>query len=107
MKVLHRRSGVQKFSDGIQDCIVAQVALAENRHYQYASISKESRMDQIGNLPGLVADLAAGRLLQILPKHAVSAAPLNAVYLRGHNRVPRVRAFIDFLGDRFARPPYG
>jgi DNA-binding transcriptional LysR family regulator len=54
----------------------------------------------------VVDDLAAGRLVQILPKHAVSAAPLNAVYLRGHNRVPRVRAFIDFLGDRFSRPPY-
>jgi DNA-binding transcriptional LysR family regulator len=51
-------------------------------------------------------DLAGGRLVQILPKHAVSEAPLNAVYLRGHNRVPRVRAFIDFLGDRFSRSPY-
>jgi DNA-binding transcriptional LysR family regulator len=51
-------------------------------------------------------DLQSGRLVQVLPKHAVSEAPLNAVYLRGHNRVPRVRAFIDYLGDRFARPPY-
>lgn len=47
-------------------------------------------------------DLKSERLVQILPKHAVSAAPINAVYLRGHNRVPRVRAFIDFLGNRFA-----
>jgi len=51
-------------------------------------------------------DLASGRLVQVLPRHAVTSAPLNAVYLRGHNRVPRVRTFIDFLGDRFARPPY-
>jgi DNA-binding transcriptional LysR family regulator len=51
-------------------------------------------------------DLKSERLVQILPKHAVSAAPINAVYLRGHNRVPRVRAFIDFLGNRFARAPY-
>jgi DNA-binding transcriptional LysR family regulator len=50
-------------------------------------------------------DLASGRLVQVLPKHAVSAAPLNAVYLRGHNRVPRVRAFIDFLRDRLAASP--
>lgn len=47
-------------------------------------------------------DLESGRLIQVLPKHAVSAAPLSVVYLRGHNRVPRVRAFIDFLGDRLA-----
>ena len=50
-------------------------------------------------------DLAGGRLVQVLPKHAVSAAPLNAVYLRGHNRVPRVRAFIDFLRGRLAASP--
>ena len=50
-------------------------------------------------------DLAGGRLVQVLPKHAVSAAPLNAVYLRGHNRVPRVRAFIDFLHERLAASP--
>jgi len=48
-------------------------------------------------------DLKSERLVQILPKHAVAEAPINAVYLRGHNRVPRVRAFIDFLGDRLGR----
>jgi DNA-binding transcriptional LysR family regulator len=51
-------------------------------------------------------DLASGRLVQVLSKHAVSAAPLNAVYLRGHNRVPRVRAFIDFLRERLASSPF-
>jgi DNA-binding transcriptional LysR family regulator len=51
-------------------------------------------------------DLKSERLVQILAKHAVSAAPINAVYLRGHNRVPRVRAFIDFLGNRLARSRY-
>jgi DNA-binding transcriptional LysR family regulator len=50
-------------------------------------------------------DLASGRLVQVLPKHAVSAAPVNAVYLRGHNRVPRVRAFIDFLRAGLAASP--
>ncbi len=50
-------------------------------------------------------DLKSERLVQILPKHAVAEAPINAIYLRGHNRVPRVRAFIDFLGSRLARTP--
>jgi DNA-binding transcriptional LysR family regulator len=50
-------------------------------------------------------DIKNERLVQILPKHAVAEAPINAVYLRGHNRVPRVRAFIDFLGERLARYP--
>jgi DNA-binding transcriptional LysR family regulator len=48
-------------------------------------------------------DLKSERLVQILPKYAVAEAPINAVYLRGHNRVPRVRAFIDFLGERLGR----
>jgi DNA-binding transcriptional LysR family regulator len=48
-------------------------------------------------------DLKSDRLVQLLPKHAVAEAPINAVYLRGHNRVPRVRAFIDFLGERIGR----
>jgi DNA-binding transcriptional LysR family regulator len=48
-------------------------------------------------------DLKSERLVQILPKQAVAEAPINAVYLRGHNRVPRVRAFIDFLGERLPR----
>jgi len=48
-------------------------------------------------------DLKSERLVQILPKHAVAEAPINAVYLRGHNRVPRVRAFIDFIGERLGR----
>ena len=50
-------------------------------------------------------DLASGRLVQVLAKHAVSAALLNAVYLRGHNRIPRVRAFIDFLRERLVSSP--
>lgn len=50
-------------------------------------------------------DLKSERLVQVLPKHAVAEAPINAVYLRGHNRVPRLRAFIDFLGERLGRSP--
>jgi DNA-binding transcriptional LysR family regulator len=45
-------------------------------------------------------DLESGRLIQVLPKHAVSAAPLNAVYLQGHGQLPRLKVFVDFLIDR-------
>lgn len=45
-------------------------------------------------------DLASGRLVQVLPKHAASAAPLSAVYLQGHSQLPRLRVFVDFLIDR-------
>jgi DNA-binding transcriptional LysR family regulator len=50
-------------------------------------------------------DLKDGRLIQLLPKHAVSSAPLNAIYLHGYDLAPRVRAFIDFLVARLRRAP--
>jgi DNA-binding transcriptional LysR family regulator len=49
-------------------------------------------------------DLESGRLVQVLPRHAVLAAPLNAVYLQGHHQVPRIRAFIDFLVQQLKLP---
>ena len=69
---------------------------AEYIQYGRVTISKWLRMERIDDLPGLQA---------FERKHAVSAAPLNAVYLRGHNRVPRVRVFIDFLRERLASSP--
>ncbi|WP_390290539.1 substrate binding domain-containing protein [Brenneria goodwinii] len=47
-------------------------------------------------------DLASGDLIQVLPQHAVSAAPLNVVYPHGHQVTPRLRAFIDYLAERLA-----
>lgn len=47
-------------------------------------------------------DLASGALVQVLPRHAVSTAPLTVVHLRGHDQVPRVQAFIDFLTEQAA-----
>lgn len=49
-------------------------------------------------------DLNSGRLIQVLPQHAVSAAPLNALYLRGHQVAPRLRAFIDYIAGQLAPP---
>ncbi len=45
-------------------------------------------------------DLQAGRLLQVLPRHAIAAAPLHAVYLHGRHLAPRVRLFVDFLAGQ-------
>ncbi|KAA8998937.1 LysR family transcriptional regulator [Affinibrenneria salicis] len=50
----------------------------------------------------VAADLASGNLIQLLPQHAVSAAPLNAVYPRGHQVTPRLRAFIDYIAEQLA-----
>ncbi|MGH8080287.1 MAG: LysR family transcriptional regulator [Lysobacter sp.] len=45
-------------------------------------------------------DLVAGRLHRVLPDHAVAAAPLHAIYPHSAHLAPRVRAFVDYLGER-------
>ncbi|NKF21923.1 LysR family transcriptional regulator [Solimonas marina] len=49
-------------------------------------------------------DLQAGRLRQILPRHAELAVPLNAVYWSGRHVAPRVGAFIAYVRDKLVIP---
>jgi DNA-binding transcriptional LysR family regulator len=49
-----------------------------------------------------VADhLRAGRLEQVLPEYALPPADIHAVYPERHHLSARVRAFVDFLVERF------
>jgi len=48
--------------------------------------------------------LRSGRLVQVLPDYATPAADVYAVYPQRHQGSARVRAFIDFIADAFARP---
>ncbi|OTP65484.1 Transcriptional regulator, LysR family [Caballeronia sordidicola] len=45
-------------------------------------------------------DIAAGRLVRILPAHSMPAAPLHALYPHNRHLAPRVRGFIDYLRER-------
>jgi DNA-binding transcriptional LysR family regulator len=45
-------------------------------------------------------DLDAGRLVRVLPHHAMAAAPLHAVYPHQKNLAPRVRLFVGFVKER-------
>jgi DNA-binding transcriptional LysR family regulator len=47
-------------------------------------------------------DLAAGRLVRVLPNHAVPPAPASVLYPRNRQLSPRVRVFIDWVIRRFA-----
>lgn len=47
-------------------------------------------------------DLAAGRLIRLLPDHAVAAAPLHAIYPHSGHLAPRVRKFVDYLRERLS-----
>ncbi len=45
-------------------------------------------------------DLESGRLVQVLPRQAIAAAPLHAVYPSGRYLAPRVRLFVELLARR-------
>ena len=47
--------------------------------------------------------LEAGRLIEVLRKqHHTEAVPISIVYLPGMKHTPRVRAFVDFIAEKFA-----
>ena len=52
----------------------------------------------------LQADVDSGRLVEILRSHAIAPLPMHALYPDTRFVAPKVRAFLDFLSDRF-RPP--
>jgi DNA-binding transcriptional LysR family regulator len=56
----------------------------------------------------LVGDaIRHGQLVQVLPdRHHVAPIPLWAVFPAGTQKLPRVRAFLDFLLERFGRSPW-
>lgn len=47
-------------------------------------------------------DLAGGRLVRILPEHAVPTGPVSVLYPRSRQLSPRVRVFIDWTVQQFA-----
>jgi DNA-binding transcriptional LysR family regulator len=51
--------------------------------------------------------VADGRLVPVLADtHVVEPVPLSAVYPHGKHRMPKVRAFLDFLVERFGHAPW-
>ncbi|KPA90078.1 LysR family transcriptional regulator [Pseudomonas asplenii] len=48
-------------------------------------------------------EILDGRLNRVLPTFAIAAAPLNAIYPTGRHLAPRVRALVEFLGDRLGK----
>jgi DNA-binding transcriptional LysR family regulator len=56
----------------------------------------------------IVCDAVADRrLVPVLAEtHVVEPVPLSAVYPHGRHRMPKMRAFLDFLVDRFGHAPW-
>ncbi|MFZ5620749.1 MAG: LysR family transcriptional regulator [Pseudomonadota bacterium] len=51
-------------------------------------------------------DIAAGRLLKLLPEYRAKEVAIYAVYAGRRHLIPKVRAFIDFMKKRLSDPPY-
>ncbi len=62
----------------------------------------------IAVLPVFIAgpDLAAGRLVQVLPQYDNRGGAIYAVWPSGRHPSPKLRAFVDFLAERFGPNPY-
>lgn len=52
------------------------------------------------------ADLRAGRLVEVLPRHAGAAGSIYAVFPQRRHMPVRLRVFVDHLKDSFADPGY-
>jgi DNA-binding transcriptional LysR family regulator len=46
-------------------------------------------------------DVAAGRLVRLLPGYTPPVRPMNLLYLRDRRMSPKLRSFVDFVVDRF------
>jgi DNA-binding transcriptional LysR family regulator len=53
----------------------------------------------------LAADVEAGRLVQLFPKHGQAGRPMHVVYAHDRYHSTRLRSFIDFLVERFPPAP--
>jgi DNA-binding transcriptional LysR family regulator len=60
-----------------------------------------------------ISDIFAGEAVQhgllvplLADQHVVEPIPVSAVYPQGRHRMAKVRAFVDFLVERFARAPW-
>jgi DNA-binding transcriptional LysR family regulator len=49
----------------------------------------------------LSEDIAAGRLVRLLPDYWPPARPLNLIYLRDRRMSPKLKSFVDFILGRF------
>jgi DNA-binding transcriptional LysR family regulator len=125
------RRGVPRGSDelGAHDCIILshipsthRWPFHENGKTKIVQIHSRATVDSgeaalrlaiagggIARLADLIVceAVADGRLVPVLAEtHVVEPVPLSAVYPHGKHRMPKVRAFLDFLVGRFSHAPW-
>jgi DNA-binding transcriptional LysR family regulator len=50
-------------------------------------------------------DIAAGRLVHVLPEHVQTSSAIYAIYPERRNMAPKIRSFLDFLTAHFGKVP--
>ncbi|CAM2150993.1 Transcriptional regulator, LysR family [Pararobbsia alpina] len=84
---------------------------AQARETNDGAVAREWAIDGYGMVMKSVwdvgDDLKAGRLMHMLPDWRCPDVPVNALFQRSQFMAPRVRALLDFLGERFAKEVEG
>lgn len=105
----HGRQDVWRFGDGSGGEIAVRVRGRVETNY--GELVRDSAVAGVGiavhSSWHVIDDLRAGRLVQVLPDYPLAESGIYAVMPQRRLVPPRVRAFVDFLAERFANPPWG
>jgi DNA-binding transcriptional LysR family regulator len=88
-----------------EEVMLFKVPMEAARETNDGSLARQWAIDGHGialkSIWDVSADLAAGRLSLVMPDWQTAEAPVHALYPRSRYLAPRVRALLDFLGERF------
>lgn len=102
------RQDVWRFSDGAGGEIAVRVRGRVETNY--GELVRDSAVAGLGiavhSSWHVCEDLRSGRLVQVLPEYPIVDSGIYAVMPQRRLVPPRVRAFVDFLAEKFADPPW-
>jgi DNA-binding transcriptional LysR family regulator len=93
-------------SDGIEDIAIVPRVTSDNADVALGLAIKGGGIVRLADI--IVGEpIRRGLLVPLLTDlHHVEPLPLNALYLAGRHRLPKVRVFLDFLVEKFGSAPW-
>lgn len=92
-----------RFGDGEAQSVRVEAALLTNDGGAAHAWALDGAGIALKSIWDVAEDLRSGRLQRVLPDQRMPAAPLHAIYPHARLLAPRVRLFVDFLGERLPR----
>ncbi|WP_020650092.1 LysR family transcriptional regulator [Solimonas variicoloris] len=89
-----------RFGDGEAQSVRVEAALLTNDGGAAHAWALDGAGIALKSIWDVADDLRSGRLQRVLPDQRIPAAPLHAIYPHARLLAPRVRLFVDFLGER-------